>query len=316
MGGFQRLRRFYQDAIGGSFTRSHHDSGGRCQSQGARTGDHQDGDTNGQGKLHTIAQHQPDRRRHKCDSNNSRNEYPSNLISQLCDGCLGAGSFVYQPDNLRQSGVIPHLSGLHFEIASLIDGRTNYRIANVLLHGDALAGQGGFIHGGKALQHHAVHRDRFTGLDNQRFPLLYLFHGDLLFYAVPLHSGRLGRKVHQLGDGIRGLALGAGLQSFAQRDKGQDHPSGFKVQIHHKAVYRFHIAVTETNADLENGIDAVDNSRAGADGDQRIHIGRTVEQGLKAHAVVFRIDEHHGNEQQELGERKGDGVLHSQQTAG
>ena len=204
---------------------------------------------------------------------------------------------------------------MHFEISGLIDGRTNYRIANVLLHRDALAGQGGFIHGRKALQHYTIHRNGFTGLDDQRFPLLHLFHGDLLFYAVPLHSGRLGRKVHQFGDGIRGLALGAGLQGFAQRDKGQDHPSGFKVQIHHKAVYRFHIAVTETNADLENGIDAVDNSRAGADGDQRIHIGRTVEQGLKAHAVVFRIDEHHGNEQQELSKRKGDGVLHSQQTA-
>ena len=31
---------------------------------------------------------------------------------------------------------------------------------------------------------------------------LYLFHGDLLFYAVPLHSGCLGRKVHQLCDGV------------------------------------------------------------------------------------------------------------------
>ena len=39
----------------------------------------------------------------------------------------------------------------------------------MLLHWDALAGQGRFINGGKALNDNTIHWHRLTGLDNQGF---------------------------------------------------------------------------------------------------------------------------------------------------
>ena len=56
-----------------------------------------------------------------------------------------------QPDDLCQRGIIAHLGGLHLEIAGLTCGRTDHFVPDMLLHGDALAGQGRFINGGKAL---------------------------------------------------------------------------------------------------------------------------------------------------------------------
>ena len=63
--------------------------------------------------------------------------------------------------------------------------------------------------------------------------------------------------------------------------------------------------------DEEQGRHAVHHCGGGAQGDQRVHVGGAVPQGLEAHGVVFAVDEHNGQGQQELdhGHHQGVGRL-------
>ena len=69
---------------------------------------------------------------------------------------------------LRQNSGFADLGGLHPDIARFQNGGAYDLISNALFRRDALAGQGGFIYGGGALEHYAVHRNGFTGLDDDR----------------------------------------------------------------------------------------------------------------------------------------------------
>ena len=316
MGRFQGLRRFNQDTVACALSGSDHNGRRRCKAQRTGAGNDQNGNADRQGKFKAISQQQPDNNRDQRDADNYRHKHAADLISQFRNRGLGAGRFIHQPDDLCQRGIIAHLGGLHLEIAGLTCGRADHFVPDMLLHGDALAGQGRFINGGKALDDNTIHRHRLTGLDNQGFAQLHFFHRHLKLFSVPLHSGRFGGQIHQLCDCVRSLTLCAGFQGFTQGDKGQDHACGFKIQIHHKAVNRSHIPMTKSNADFVNGVNAINNCGAGAYRNQRIHVRRAVEQGLEAHPVIFEVDKHHRDQQQELGKCKADCIFHPQQGAG
>ena len=313
---FQRLCGFDENAIGSTLASADHNSGGRCQPKRAGAGDNKDGNANGKGKLQTIAGNQPGNGGNKCDSDDDGNKDAADLIRQLCNGRFGAGGLIHQANDLCQSGVVTNFCGLHLDVAGFVDGSTDDFVSGVLFHRDALAGQGGFIDGREPLQHNAVHRDGLTGFYDDDISKLHILNGYLKFLTITLHGGGFGRQIHQLGNGVRGLALCAGLQSFAQCDERQDHAGRLEVQVHHKGVHQFHIAVAHADADFVNGINAIDRGSPGPNGDQRIHVGRAVEQGAKAHLEVFAVDRQHREQQEELGEGEGHGVLHAQQPSG
>ena len=72
---------------------------------------------------------------------------------------------------------------------------------------------------------------------------------------------------------------------------------------------QLHIAVAQAPADRVDGGDAVDDGRAGADGDQRVHVGRAVEQRAEADLVILAVDVHDRQRQQQLAHRVGNGIL-------
>ena len=61
-------------------------------------------------------------------------------------------------------------------------------------------------------------------------------------------------------------------------------------------------------ADLEEGGHTVDHGGQGAQRNEGIHIGGAVEQGLEAHFIVFIVDIHDGQYQQELDQSEAEGV--------
>ncbi len=79
---------------------------------------------------------------------------------------------------------------------------------------------------------------------------------------------------------------------------------------------RSHIPVTKSDADFINGINTIDDCRTGTYGNQGIHIGRTVEQSLESHAIVFEIDKYHRDQQKKLGKCKTHRIFHAQQKTG
>ena len=166
---------------------------------------------------------QPDARGHQCNADHNGDKYAADLIRQFCNWSFGACRFIHKANDLCQSRVVTDFCGLHLDVAGFVDGSTDYLISGVLFHGNALAGQGGFIHGRETLQHNTVHRDGLTSFYDNDLSKLHILNGDLKFFPITLHGGSFRRQIHQLGNGIRGLSLCAGFQSFAQRDERQDH---------------------------------------------------------------------------------------------
>ena len=76
-----------------------------------------------------------------------------------------------------------------------------------------------------------------------------------------------------------------------------------------------HVPVAEAVADLEDGEHAVNDGGDGAHGDEGVHIGRALEEGLEAHLIVFVVEVHDGQGQQELDKGEGQGVFHPCQKA-
>mgnify|MGYP000028381208 CR=1 FL=1 len=80
-------------------------------------------------------------------------------------------------------------------------------------------------------------------------------------------------QIHQTGDGLAGLALGAGLQELAQGDEGEDHAGGLKIQVHVVLRCQLQISVSQPVAHLIDGEHAVYHGGGGAHSDEGVHVG-------------------------------------------
>ena len=69
-------------------------------------------------------------------------------------------------------------------MAGLIQSCGRNGISRGLVHGDALAGEGGFVDGTGALGNHAVYRDIFTRAYHKTVADVYLFDGNLGLHAI------------------------------------------------------------------------------------------------------------------------------------
>ena len=71
--------------------------------------------------------------------------------------------------------------------------------------------------------------------------------------------------------------------------------------------------MAQAPADLVDGEHPVNHGGGGPHRDQGVHIGRAAEEGLEAHLIIFVVEVHDGQGQQQLGEGKGQGVFHPHQ---
>ena len=70
-----------------------------------------------------------------------------------------------------------------------------------------------------------------------------------------------------------------------------------------------HIACTQRVADFIDGKNAVGDRCRGADGDQRIHVGRALPQCFEAHLEILAVYVHNRQQQKKLGKCKRNPVL-------
>ena len=151
---------------------------------------------------------------------------------------------------------------------------------------------------------------RLAGADGYQVAHPHLLHRDLCLRPRPAGPvAVLGARSIRRAMACAGLALGAGLQELAQGDEGEDHAGRLEVQVHVVLLHPGHVPVAQAVADLVNGKDAIDHSRDGAHGDERVHVGAAVEQGAEAVFVVLVVDIQDRQGEQELGKGEGYGVL-------
>ena len=161
------------------------------------------------------------------------------------------------------------------------------------MHRQALARQRALVHVRLALEHRAVDRDARAGAHLHFVALPHLGGRDLRPHAAAFDERGLRGQVHQGGDRLAGLALGTGLEVFAEGHEGQDHGGGLIIQI-----------VGGFAEEEPHGHDhAVDQRRAGADRDQGVHVRAAVQEGFEALRIIGKVDDHHGQGQRELDDR-------------
>ena len=101
----------------------------------------------------------------------------------------------------------------------------------LLGHGQALAGEHGFIHAELALDHDRRPPGSFRrGAPPPGRPTITCCQGNFHVPGlVPAHPGGGRGQGEEAADGLRGPAPGAGLQPAAQEDEGDDHHGGVEV---------------------------------------------------------------------------------------
>ena len=211
-GSFQGLGGFEQDTVLGTYAAAHHNGYRGCQAQGAGAGDNQHRNPTGNGLTQRCAGKQPAQGGDHGHPDDGGDEYCRNLIRNPGNGGLGGRRIADQFDNLAQGGVFPYPGSPAFQVPGLVHGGGGNLVPRVLVHRQAFARQGGFVYRRRTLDHHTVHRDIFPRAHGENVADLHIINGDRNLLAVPEQHRCLGSHLHQPLQGIRGPALGHGLQ--------------------------------------------------------------------------------------------------------
>ena len=78
-------------------------------------------------------------------------------------------------------------------------------------------------------------------------------------------------------------------------------------------LHQFHVAMSQTIADLEDGEHAVNDGGDGTNGNKGVHIRRAVEEGFETGLVILIVEVHDGQGQQKLNKSKGEGIFHTRE---
>ena len=289
-----------QNAILRAQAVAYHDGYRRCQTQRAGAADHQHRNAARQRIANALAQQQPHKGSHCCNGDHRGHKYARHLIGNLGNGGLGGRRVADHADDLRQGGILTHTGSAALEEARLVERSGRHAVARRLIHRDALARQGRFVHRAAAFDNHAVHRDVLAGTHHKDIPHAHLGNGHGLLAVAAQHIGSLWRQAHQPLERIGGFSLGTGFQHLAHGNQSQDHGGRLEIKVHHIGHDRVHIAAHLGARHGKKRIGAVAKGRRRAQRHQRIHIGRAVPQALKTADKEALVNDHHHSSQQQL----------------
>ena len=230
----QRLGALKQNAHFGALAGADHNGDGRGQAQRAWATDHQHGHGGSERFVDASGQNHPCHKSYGRDCEHHGHEHAGDLVGHAGDGRLGGVGVLDELDNLGERRVGAHTRGAEGKRTGAVDGGGADGVAGGLFHGDGLAGERALVHGRRALEYHAVDRDRLAGAHAQHLAGQNGVDVDGGFGTVVGNDGRgLGRQVDERLDGAAGLGFAARLEIFAHGDERQDGAGALKVQVAH-----------------------------------------------------------------------------------
>ena len=307
---FQSLRTLDQDTELGPPARADHDRRRSGQPQAARTGDDEHGHEDLQGESQTRAAQQPGSPGQQGDADHRGHEVPGDHVGQPGDGRLSLLGILDQADDLRQDRVAAHAGGAHGQQPFFVDAAADHPVPFFLGHRQGLASEHRLIHGRTAVDHLAVGGHSLARAHAQQVASLDLGGGNGALLAVDDYSGVARLQVDQRLDRLAGAVLGQRLQIAAQKHQGDDGGYSREIGVEGGAPAQGHVRQTP-------GTEQEGSGRA--HGDQRKHIGPTVQQGAGAVGVDAAADPEHRQHEQQVHKadaqrvaRKGQSIGHGQ----
>ena len=222
-----------EDAVSGALAAAHHNCHRSRQPQGAGTADDQHGHRPGQGEGEVLSGQQPPAEGQQGHADDGGHKHGGNPVGDPGNRRLGRRGVRNHADDLGEGRVLADAGRAAADETGLVQGGGRDGVSLCLVHRDALAGQGGFVDRGGALDDHAVHRHVLTRPHHKDVADLQLVHGDLRLLPVPQDVGGLRHQLHQTLQRVRGPALGIGLQRLADRDQRRDHRRGLEPDVLH-----------------------------------------------------------------------------------
>ncbi len=186
----------------------------------------------------------------------------------------------------------------------MIDGRGGDLRVYSLIDRQALTRQHTFVDRALAFDDDAVHRYAHTRAQDEDIAAVHRFDRDFLFLAISFNDGGFRRKIHQRLQCVGGLAFAVRFQYLAQRDEHQYHGGGFKVQPMQQACLFFTLCYRHH----EQLVDAPDKGCCRAEGYQRVHVRRAVDDAFEAADKKSFVDDHHRGAEDHLHQSDRDGV--------
>jgi hypothetical protein len=208
---------------------------------------------------------------------------------------------LHHVDNAGDGVIGKGLGGAHFQRPLAVDATSVDRIARLLFHGDAFAGDRGLVDAGGANPHDAVGSYRLARLDQEEVAGPDLLDGNLDLTILTPDPRRLWCQIHQRMDRGAGLFLGVPFGRFRDRvQKDQHRPFG---RLAHQRRHDRCNAHQQLDADLAfkdqlfNGL-APKKETSGEDG-QRINGSR----GEAPYSPPGQPDKPAGEQEQTGGQR-------------
>ena len=165
------------------------------------------------------------------------------------------------------------------------------------------------IYGGPSAEDSSVNGNAPAGADNHRVSHLNLLHWNVLNRISPADRCGFGTQIHQSPDGIAGFSLGPGFQVFSQGDQSENHGGGLKIEVLAVLCDDIPFPMPHGPGHTEQSGHAVNQGGQASHGNQRIHVGAAVPQGLQSPGIIHPIQKNHRQGQEKLKQRRNQGVL-------
>ena len=299
-GRFEALRGLEQDAVLRADAVADHDGDRSRETEGAGAADDQHRDGAGQGVFDAGAGDHPGKEDRERDDHDQRHEDAGDPVRDLRDRRFRGSGVRDHFDDLGQGRVVPDPRGTALQVARLIDGGSRDDVSLRLVDRDALSGQGRLVDGAGPGQDDTVHRDVLAGAHDEYIAHAHLIDADVDLFPVPEQRGRFRRQFHQAFEGVGRPPLRLRLEGLAHGDEGEDHGGGLKIVAVHVLHGGFRAELRHRGGRLHQRIEAVEEGGRGAEGDERVHVGRPVPEAFETVDEELAVDEHDDDRQQHL----------------
>ena len=272
---FQRLGVAHQHARLGATPGRDHDRHRRRQPERAGTGDDQHAHRRADrvGKGGRRARRHPAERGERGDGDDGRHEGAGDPVGERLDRRAAALRLRHLGDDAGENRLGAHPLRPHDERAGLVERAPRQRIARPLLHRQGLAGEHALVDGGATLGHDAVHGHALARPQPEPVAGAHFLqrHVGLAFLREPARGA--GCETHEGADGIARPLPRAGLHHLARQHEREDHRGRLEVGRRLSAGAEHG---GRKCAGREQPRQAEEPGGAGAEGDQRPHVGQAV----------------------------------------
>ena len=180
----QRNGRLKQDSMLCTHTISNHDGNRSCKSKCTRTADNQNGNRSCKRISYRSSYKHPNYKCHDCNADNDRYKYTGHFICDLRNRRFRCRCITDHMNDLRQRRILADTGCLTEQISGLIECRSRYWIARILVNRDTLSGQCGFIDCTVSFLNKSIHRNILTRTDCKQIADMELLDWHCLLHTI------------------------------------------------------------------------------------------------------------------------------------